>query len=144
MNAPLPTKPIESATVFFSGDPSVGIPPCSFNVELFIDLEAYGSDEKERRSHLLWVRNQLSNLYQEMQGEEPSVMFDFECEEERQLEDKMEEPQTELDPSVSMVIGGGLISLPEDRCSRCGKEAEVLEGQVMRCKDPNCGWYTWL
>lgn len=45
---PLPTKPIESITVSFQGDPSVGIPHAHFQVECYIDITTFSVDVPEK------------------------------------------------------------------------------------------------
>lgn len=75
-NAPI--KPIESASVLFDGDPSIGIFPSSFKLELYIDPNCFCSTE-EFFSFLEEVRRDIFNLYVNLgDGEPPSVFFDFE------------------------------------------------------------------
>lgn len=75
----LPIKPIESATVFVSGDRSVGIQSATFNLQLYLDLNCYGDDAADI---LKETRNQIYLLYSDMVSEKVVVMFDFEIEEQ--------------------------------------------------------------
>jgi len=81
----LPTTPIEKAYIFYTGDPSVGIPRTSFEMTVFIDLSCY-----EHPARVL-AKNRLAiaSLYKCLHGERPYILFDYELEE-------MNQPQKEL------------------------------------------------
>lgn len=84
-------KPIESATVFFQGDRSVGIPSVSFDVQMYIEWDDLPEDSGEQHSRLKTIREKLIELYEELQGDTPSgVMFDFEIAEQLRQEKSME------------------------------------------------------
>lgn len=74
-----PTKPIESAMVYFAGERAVGIPSASFKVELWADMRAMATEDHEE--YLRELREKISEMYEAMIGEKPTwVMFDFESE----------------------------------------------------------------
>ncbi len=80
-------KAIESATVFFAGDRSVGIPSASFDVQMYILWDDLPEDSGEQHSALKTIRTKLCDLYEHLQGDTPtSVMFDFEIEAQNQNE----------------------------------------------------------
>jgi hypothetical protein len=83
-------KPINSATVFTHGDSSVGIPSVTFDVELYIDEMA--SDEYVKE-----IRDRLKEFYEDMTGDDCSVMFDIEIQRQQELEAEMERQQMEHD-----------------------------------------------
>jgi hypothetical protein len=77
MKPTLPTKPIERAYVSCAGDPSVGIPSSSFEVELYWDAICYGDPEKA----LAELRGAIRSLYEDhITGEPCAVEFDYEME----------------------------------------------------------------
>ena len=69
-------KPVESATIFFEGEKNAGIAPTSFNVELFIDLDAIA--EGEQKNYLEEIRQSFLNTYELIVGERGFMRFDFE------------------------------------------------------------------
>jgi hypothetical protein len=95
------TKIIESATVFFEGDRSVGIPSTSFVISLYIDPTDYdnGPDKTTGITAVLRdVRQKISELYELIQGDKPSgVMFDFEVDAQNEAEKKFDDEQARLD-----------------------------------------------
>jgi len=82
-------KPINSATVFSSGDPSVGIPSVSFKVELYVD-EVMADYE-----YIEEIRQRIKVLYDDMTGDNCSVMFDYEIERQNEMEAEMDRQQAE-------------------------------------------------
>ena len=85
-------KAINSATVFTHGgwnNSSVGIPSVSFNVELYINEMA--SDE-----YLSEIRQQLKDFYEGMTGDDCSVGFDFEIQEEQEAMEAQEREEERL------------------------------------------------
>jgi hypothetical protein len=65
-------KPIESVTIHFRGDRSVGINSATFEMGLYIDRNDVDIE---------FVRKKITELYEHTEGETPSsVMFDFEIE----------------------------------------------------------------
>lgn len=80
-------KPIESATVYFMGDSSVGIPSASFDIQMYICWEDFPADSGEQHSMLKRFRDNIKNLYEELHGDTPTwVMFDFEIAEQNRQE----------------------------------------------------------
>ncbi len=90
----LPSKPIESALVTFSGDPSVGIRSTSFELELFFDLSCYGMEEKELIEYVEQVREKIKELYTMIDDEGCGVMFDFEIEQQEEIYRRMEQEES--------------------------------------------------
>ena len=75
----LPTKPIQSVSINFSGDMSVGIFPSHYEAEVFIDLNCLA--EADRAAHLEEIRKRFFDLYDLMNGDDkPLILFDFELE----------------------------------------------------------------
>jgi hypothetical protein len=70
------------ATIYFSNDPTVGISPAYFTMELpFFSKEAMQDfdDEKESLTGIECVRNKIKKMYEELDGESfCHVWFDFE------------------------------------------------------------------
>lgn len=83
------TKEVHSATVFFDGDSSVGIPSVSFDLEIFWP----NMDDAEGLNSL---RDKIKYLYEEMEGDDAKVMFDFEIKEMVEREKQMEEHEMQM------------------------------------------------
>lgn len=80
-------KYIKSATIYFAGDRSVGIPSTSFEMETYFSLDELTDDSGEQHFILKEMRTKISDLYEHMIGETPTwVMFDFEIEAENKME----------------------------------------------------------
>ena len=77
----LPTKGINSATVYFAGERMAGIASQTYDVTLWIDPNWYADETKEI---LEQTRTKIKELYTFIHGgESPTwVMFDFEIEED--------------------------------------------------------------
>ncbi len=69
---------IKSATVFASGDRSVGIPSVEYRVECWIDLGCVAIQDGPKL--LGDIRQKLKEAYEIMVGEPVEVLFDFEAE----------------------------------------------------------------
>jgi hypothetical protein len=75
-------KPIESVTIYFRNDPSVGIHSATFQMEVFIDPMTQGDDLNE-------TRTKIADLYEYLEGDKPTwVRFDFEIEAENRADDE--------------------------------------------------------
>jgi hypothetical protein len=116
------TKAIEKATVFFKGDRSVGIPDCSFDVELHYDPTCFESQYHDE--NLETIRLKLIETYEMIQGETPDfVMFDFEMKAEHDAEkafdaeyEKYCKELDEMGPRSQLV-----------KCQPCNKEFKSEE-----------------
>jgi hypothetical protein len=90
-----PTKPIQKATVFFSGDCSVGIPSVTFDLEMYFDPSNYS--EQGVKEGLNEIRESIKDTYELILGDErPQVMFDFEMLAEQAAEHYMEEENADI------------------------------------------------
>jgi hypothetical protein len=79
-------KQVEKAIIFFKGDPSVGIPSCNFEMQLYFNCECYSNS----RESLEEIRGSIRDTYALICGDEsPIVMFDFEVEAEQKYWDKI-------------------------------------------------------
>jgi len=76
-------KSINSATIFSAGDSSVGIPSVTFDVELYIG-------EMENDEYVEEIRGRLKEFYDDMTGDDCSVMFDIEIQRQQELNAEME------------------------------------------------------
>ncbi len=83
MNKTLPTHPIEKVYIGFSGDSSVGIPDTSFEMSVYFHPDSL--------EDLASFRKAISDLYEVMQGEEGTVLFDYELEEMNRVEASFDE-----------------------------------------------------
>ena len=83
-------KSINSATIFSAGDSSVGIPSVTFDVELYIG-------EMENDEYVEEIRGRLKEFYDDMTGDDCSVMFDIEIQRQQELNAEMERQQIEHD-----------------------------------------------
>ena len=89
-HTPLPDEPIKLATAYFAGERAAGIFPHYYDIQLFLDLQAF--DEKDQHSILEECRGLIGRLYGIMAGEEPTVLFDFELKHQVELERQYGEP----------------------------------------------------
>jgi hypothetical protein len=84
----IPTKPIESATIFFAGDRSVGISSASFDLEMFFDPNCFTPEQVP--NCLKEIKNKIKDLYESIQGETPNaVLFDYEILAEQKSEEDL-------------------------------------------------------
>jgi len=85
-------KTINSATVYFAGDISVGINSASFDVQLYIDPDNFdlGPDETAGlTTAIAETRQKISDLYEFINGETPTwVRFDFEIQAENDADNR--------------------------------------------------------
>lgn len=77
---PIPSKPIERAHILIPGDRAAGLRDQSFMAEVWIDPSTVGDDTFW--GWLAIIRHKISAAWEEMLGEKPGVMFDFEVEEQ--------------------------------------------------------------
>ncbi len=76
----LPTNPIERVFVHVAGDKSVGIRPADFELTLYYDVGRWTGDNHTALECLDELRDNIAALYEQMSGEKPVVMFDYENE----------------------------------------------------------------
>lgn len=102
-----PTKPIQSAWIRVSGDPSVGIPHQDFTMELYCVMTDL-VDTMTPEEAVNTLRDEIAKLYETWHGESVTVLFDFEIaaiqenerrseEEERLAEEEMEHLEARAD-----------------------------------------------
>jgi hypothetical protein len=84
----IPTKPIESATIYFPGELAAGLRATSFKAEVWIDPSSF--DEGQVPAWLEEIRSKIREAYEVIMGEPPSVLFDFEIAEQAAQEEKYE------------------------------------------------------
>lgn len=86
------SKTINSATVYFAGDRSVGIPSASFDVQLFITPDDFGNGPDETAGFataLTETRKKIFELYEFINGDAPTwVRFDFEIQAENDADNE--------------------------------------------------------
>lgn len=81
-------KTIKKAFVHYNNDPSVGMFPFGYEIEVNID--------KPELEELNEIREKIKELYEFIEGEKPSyVMFDFEVEAENEMEKELDRQREE-------------------------------------------------
>jgi len=139
MKFELDDKPIERATVFFEGDRSVGIPDRSFDLEMYYqpsDLDCLNAQRKA-----------IADLYENLGGERPKVMFDFEMAQEAEAEAMADAEQERL---AQEYLSQGHRRYAKVSCPQCKERfdsnkvqfvdisSDVFERDLMTFVCPNC------
>jgi hypothetical protein len=98
----LPTRPIETVFINFKGDNNFGH---GYEMTVFLDPDSFVVNGIEKE--LEHYRKQISDLYEVMHGDKPTVLFDFECE-------GTNEPNEDMDGDAQSALASAGFGTDED------------------------------